>query len=62
MSSRISSFSVGLGHASIKSTEAYLRASPAEKFEILKTSTPPSIRPVAFPGAQDHLMRLLNGK
>lgn len=51
-----------LGHASIKSTEAYLRASPAEKLEILKASTPPSIRPGAFPRAQDRLMRLLNGK
>ena len=54
--------SLWLGHTSIRSTEAYLRASPAEKLEILKANTPPSIRPGAFPGAHDQLMQLLNGK
>ena len=40
----------------------YLRASPAEKLEILAAHTPPEIRPGAFPGVQDSLMRLLNGR
>ena len=53
--------SLWLGHADIRTTEVYLRASPAEKLEILAAHTPPEIRPGAFPGAQDSLMRLLNG-
>ena len=51
-----------LGHADTKTTELYLRASPSEKLEILEANTPPSIRPGEFPGAQDSLMSLLNGK
>ncbi|MDE0704744.1 MAG: tyrosine-type recombinase/integrase, partial [Rhodospirillaceae bacterium] len=54
--------SLWLGHADLKSTEAYLRASPAEKLEILEINAPPSIRPGAFPGAKDSLMSLLGGK
>ena len=54
--------SLWLGHADIRTTEVYLRASPAEKLEILAAHTPPEIRPGAFPGAQDSLMRLLNGR
>ena len=54
--------SLWLGHADTKTTELYLRASPAEKLEILEANTPPSIRPGKFPGAQDSLMSLLNGK
>ena len=53
--------SLWLGHADIRTTEVYLRASPMEKLEILAAHTPPEIRPGAFPGAQDALMRLLNG-
>ena len=54
--------SLRLGHADTKTTELYLRASPAEKLEILEANTPPSIRPGKFPGAQDRLMSLLNGQ
>ena len=54
--------SLRLGQADTKTTELYLRASPAEKLEILEANTPPSIRPGKFPGAQDSLMSLLNGK
>ena len=53
--------SLWLGHAVIRTTEVYLRASPVEKLEILAAHTPPEIRPGAFSGAQDSLMRLLNG-
>ena len=54
--------SLWLGHADLKTTEGYLRASPAEKLEILVANAPPSIRPGAFPGAKDSLMSLLGGK
>ena len=54
--------SLWLGHADIKTTEAYLRASPAEKLRILETNVPPSIRPGTFPGATDSLMRVLGGR
>ena len=54
--------SLWLGHANIKTTEAYLRASPAEKLRILETNVPPSIRPGTFPGATDSLMRVLGGR
>ena len=54
--------SLWLGYADMKTTELYLRASPAEKLEILEANTPPSIRPGKLPGALDSLMRLLNGK
>ena len=54
--------SLWLGHANLKSTEVYLRASPAEKLEILQANAPPSIRRGAFPGARDSLMSILGGK
>lgn len=54
--------SIWLGHADLKTTEVYLRASPAEKLEVLAANTPPSIRPGNFPGVQDSLMALLRGK
>ena len=53
--------SLWLGHADIRITEAYLRASPADKLEILEATTPPSIRAGKFPKAKDELMELLNG-
>ena len=49
------------GHADMKNTKLYLRASPAEKLEILGTNTPPSIRSGTFPGVKDSLMRVLGG-
>lgn len=54
--------SLWLGHADIRTTEMYVRASPAEKLEILEANTPPSIRPGSFPGVRDSLMALLGGK
>ena len=54
--------SLWLGHADIKTTEAYLRASPAEKLQILASNVPPSIRPGTFSGAKDSLMKALGGK
>ena len=53
--------SLWLGHADIKTTETYVRASPAEKLGILETNTPPSIRSGNFPGVKDSLMRVLGG-
>ena len=53
--------SLWLGHADIKTTEAYLRASPAEKLAVLEANAPPSIRPGTFSGAKDELMRVLGG-
>ena len=53
--------SLWLGHANLKSTEVYLRASPAEKLEILQANAPPSIRRGSFPGATDSLMSILGG-
>ena len=54
--------SLWLGHADIRTTEMYVRASPAEKLGILESSTPPSIRPGTFLGVRDSLMELLGGK
>ncbi len=53
--------SLWLGHANVKTTESYLRASPVEKLEILKANAPPSLRPGTFHGVQDHLMQILSG-
>ena len=44
--------SLWLGHADIKTTEMYIRASPAEKLKILQSNTPPSIRSGTFPGVK----------
>ena len=54
--------SLWLGHADIKTTEVYLRASPAEKLEILAANAPPEIQPGTFPGIRDDLMRVLGGQ
>lgn len=54
--------SLWLGHADVKTTEVYLRASPAEKLGILAANAPPSIRPGSFTGAKDELMRALGAK
>ena len=53
--------SLWLGHADIKTTEVYLRASPAEKLEILAVNAPPEIQPGTFAGVKDDLMRVLGG-
>ncbi|MDE0242919.1 MAG: tyrosine-type recombinase/integrase [bacterium] len=54
--------SLWLGHADVRTTEMYVRASPAEKLGILEAGTPPSIRPGTFRGVRDSLMELLGGK
>ena len=54
--------SLWLGHADIKTTEVYLRASPAEKLRILESNTPSSIRSGSFPGVKDSLIGVLGGQ
>ena len=51
--------SLWLGHASIRSTEAYLRADPVEKLEILAARLPPSIVKGSFSDATDRLLAVL---
>ena len=53
--------SLWLGHADIRTTEVYLRASPAEKLEILAANAPPGIRRGTFAGVKDDLMKILRG-
>jgi len=47
-----------LGHASVKSTEVYLRADPSEKLEALEAGTAPSLRRGQF-RAPDRLLAML---
>ncbi len=54
--------SLWLGHATIRTTEMYVHASPAERLGILEATTPPSIRPGTFLGVRDSLMEILGGK
>lgn len=51
--------SLWLGHASLQSTEVYLRADPTEKLEALSTMTPLSLKPGRF-RAPDKLMAMLS--
>ena len=51
--------SLWLGHASIQSTEAYLRVDPVEMLEILAARLPPSIVKGSFSGATDRLLAVL---
>jgi site-specific recombinase XerD len=48
-----------LGHASIQSTEAYLRADPAEKLAVLGVHAPPGLRPGRFRPPMDPLLAML---
>jgi len=50
--------SLWLGHASLQSTEAYLRADPAEKLDALNAMTPPTLQPGRF-RPPDHLLEML---
>lgn len=50
--------SLWLGHASLQSTEVYLRADPTEKLEALAAMTPPALKPGRF-RAPDKLMSML---
>lgn len=49
-----------LGHASLKSTEAYLRADPKEKLQILAAHGSPAIKPGRFTPPADPLIMRLN--
>ena len=48
-----------LGHASLKSTETYVRGDPVERLEILASRVPPQIRKGKFKGPSDPLMAML---
>ncbi|NEJ25961.1 tyrosine-type recombinase/integrase [Rhizobium leguminosarum] len=50
--------SLWLGHASLQSTEIYLRADPTEKLEALAAMAPPSFKPGRF-AAPDKLLAML---
>ncbi len=52
--------SLWLGHASIQSTEAYLRADPVEKHDVLAARLPPGIKKGSFPNAPDRLLAILS--
>ena len=51
--------SLWLGHASLQSTEVYLRADPTEKLEALAAMTPPMLSPGRF-RAPDKLLAMLS--
>jgi integrase/recombinase XerD len=51
--------SLWLGHASLQSTEVYLRADPTVKLEALAAMTPPTLKPGRF-RAPDKLMAMLS--
>jgi site-specific recombinase XerD len=51
--------SLWLGHATLQSTEVYLRADPAERLETLEAMTPPSIKRGRF-RAPDKLLAMLS--
>lgn len=53
--------SLWLGHASLKSTEIYLRADPSEKLEALMSVVPPNLRSGKFK-APDKLLAMLKAK
>ena len=53
--------SLWLGHATMKSTEMYLRADPTEKLGALGAGTAPALRPGHF-SAPDKLMAMLKEK
>lgn len=51
--------SLWLGHASIQSTEIYLRSDPARKIEIMSEAVPPSLAKGRFHDATDRVMAVL---
>jgi len=48
--------SLWLGHASLQSTEAYLRVDPAEKLAVLAAHAPPAIQQGRFRSPSDKLL------
>ena len=53
--------SLWLGHASLQSTEVYLRADPTEKLEAMACLVPPTLRPGSF-RPPDKLLAMLRNK
>ena len=53
--------SLWLGHASLQSTEVYLRADPTEKLEALGSLVPPTLRRGHF-RPPDKLLAMLRGQ
>jgi integrase/recombinase XerD len=51
--------SLWLGHATLQSTEVYLRADPTEKLEALMAMTPPGLKKGRFK-APDKLLSMLS--
>ena len=51
--------SLWLGHASIQSTEIYLRSDPIGKLDVLAARLPPAIRKGSFKEAPDRLLAIL---
>jgi len=51
--------SLWLGHASLQSTEVYLRADAAEKLAILAVHAPPGVKPGRFRPPSDKLLAML---
>ena len=48
-----------LGHASLQSTELYLRVDPVDKLDTLTTRQPPNLQKGSFDGVHDELLALL---
>ena len=48
-----------LGHASLRSTEMYLRVDPANKLDVLASRQAPSLRKGSFEGVHDELLAML---
>lgn len=51
--------SLWLGHASLRSTEVYLRADPVEKLAVLAAHAPPGVKPGRFRPLSDKLLAML---
>ena len=51
--------SMYLGHASLKSTETYVRGDPVERLEVLGSRVPPQVQKGIFKGPSDPLMAML---
>ena len=51
--------SLWLGHASLQTTEMYLRADPTDKLDTLDKWRPPSLKKGKFKGVQDELLAML---
>ena len=51
--------SLWLGHASLQTTEMYLRADPTDKLETLQAWHSPGLRKGSFQGVQDQLLAML---